>query len=196
MSGYRDDLTAAHARIASLERELADARATIEKLESPPPAPAPKPRPPKPPRQVGKLTFVPPRTWFPLLGLLRVAAPAAYRIRPKVGSASGSLLMWILTQVVWRTIVWCWFPLYLVALTVFVLPWAAAAFTALSIVLIPLIFLSRIHVGADPPASGSGWLQDEPSEEHGLMSLWVLLSVTMPVALPLFIPLLSAAQDD
>ena len=203
---YRDDLAAAHAQLDDLRRELAEARRRIEELEGKARAPAPAPVPssvlaspsPQAPRALARGAYYdPPRTYVPLLHLLRVAAVTAWRRRPTTEAPdSDSLLLFLGYHVLWRPFVYVvWRPVYVVALTLVVLPWAALVALAGSIALLPVVALARFRLGAERPVqTGNGWPQGDPGEEAAAATLWSLLAFTMPVLLPVFVPLLGAKK--
>ncbi len=202
---YRDDLAAAQAQNDELRDELAEAQRRIEELEYEKAAPrAPEASTivvaaPAPPVVAGRVYYDPPRTYAPLLALLRVGATTAWRRRPATRKApsSDSLVLVLGYQLLWKpfvNLIWC--PVYVAALALVVLPWAALVAVAGSVVLLPIVALSRLRIGDAPPiAKYEGWPQGNPTAATAAVALWVLLSVTMPPLLPVFVPLLVASED-
>ncbi len=194
---YRDDLAAAQMKIAELERELLEANQQIAELKAPQ-TPAVLQRASNDSGALitrdlaGGVYYDPPQTYFPLLRLLVAAAKGAWDRVPSTSSIESDNL---LARVGYWTLVWpfvnvIWRPVYVVCLFLAVLPWAALLAVAGSIVLLPLIVLARLRVGEKRAQAGTGWPQGNVSQEGGRMALWVLLSLTMPMLLPVFIPLL------
>jgi hypothetical protein len=202
---YRDDLAAAQAQNDELRSELEEAQRRIAELEqekasalaagsstalAPPPARAAR-------MLAGRVYYDPPRTYAPLLHLLRAAAVVAWRRRPKTEAPdSDSLVLVLAYHVLWRPFVYLlWWPVYVVTLVLLVLPWAALLAVAGSVVLLPVVVLARLRIGDAPTATGEGWPQGDPGEQSAAIALWVLLSATMPVLLPVFFTLLGVAED-
>ena len=193
---YRDDLAAAQAKNDELERELEDAKEKIAQLESPPKpieqASPPKPRTLASRELAGGVYYDPPQTYVPFLILLVAAARAAWHnlpTAPEIETDSLLLrlgywaLLWPFMNVVWRAV-------YVVCLVLIVLPWSALVACVATLVLLPLLPLFRLRVGSRRGPAGTGWPPHEFSEEAGATALWILLSITMPPLLPVFIPLL------
>lgn len=192
---FRSDLDAAHARISSLEGELQKARDEIDRLKQAaaeePDEPAPEAEKPK--RTLGRVSFRPPRVVFPLVHLYLRALVVALEKRPRLNKpTSNSLLAWVLWAVVLVPLVYAlWLPAYLVLLVVFVAPWAGAITLALTAVITPIVLLSRIRIeggGRDPV--DTGWLHGEFNDDTAAIYLWVMLAITMPPLLPIYLPLL------
>jgi len=203
---YRDDLAAAQAQNDELRDELAEAQRRIEELEhekAAPPAPETSTAvvaAPAPPLVAGRVYYDPPRTYVPLLYLLRVAAVTALRCRPATGKApdSDSLVIVLGHKLLWKPfvdLIWC--PIYVGMLGLVVLPWAATVAVAGSVVLLPIVALSRLRIGDAPPiAKYEGWPQGNPTAGTAAIALWVLLSITMPPLLLVFLPLLGRSEDE
>jgi hypothetical protein len=200
---YRDDLAAAQARNDELRSELEEARRRIEDLErekAAPPSPSPRADIVRAPRMLaGRVYYDPPRTYFPLLHLLRVAAVAAWRSQPKLKRApyTDNLALVLGYHLLLRPFVnWLWRPLYVALLALVVLPWAGLVAVAGTAALLPVVALARLRIGDEPPSTGGlGWPQGDSGERGGALALWLLLTLTMPPVLPVFIPLLMAAED-
>jgi len=161
---YRGDLEAAQARIEQLERELTEARRTIAELEErrKPQPPAEKPRPrPREPRKLGKLTYTPPLTYIPLLRLV-VRGPRVIRDRiPSMpATSSNKLLVLAGRALAWPLFHLVYVPLFLAVMYGIVLPWASVVAVVGSLVVLPVIVLSRVTVGpGDFPSEPATWFQ-------------------------------------
>lgn len=160
---YRGDLEAARARIEQLERELTDARRTIAELEAPKTPQPPEERRPRPrePRRLGQLTYTPPVTYIPLLRLV-VRGPRVIRDRiPSLpATSSNSLLVLAGRALVWPLFHLLYIPAFLAVMYGLVLPWASVVALVGSLVVLPVIVLSRVTVGpGDFPSEPTTWFQ-------------------------------------
>ncbi len=192
---FRSDLDAAHARISSLEGELHKARSEIERLSQEADAEDDPPmrEEPRAKRRFGRVRYKPPRSLFPLMRLYLRAIAVAFHKRPSLREpSSNALIVWVLHALILVPLVYAvWLPLYLVLLVGFVVPWAGAISLAGTVVLTPFLLLSRLRIegkGSDP--DDTGWLHGDITDDTAAIYLWVLLAVTMPPLLPVYIPLL------
>jgi hypothetical protein len=129
--------------------------------------------------------------------MLRVAAVVAWRRRPSTEAPdSDSLVLVLAYHMLWRPFVYLlWLPVYVVTLVLLVLPWAALVAVAASVVLLPLVVLARLRIGDAPAATGEGWPQGDTGEQGAAIGLWILLSLSIPVLLPVFFPLLDVSEN-
>ncbi|MBI2892070.1 MAG: hypothetical protein HYY06_00860 [Deltaproteobacteria bacterium] len=208
--GYRDGLEAAQARISSLESgleiersrsrslesELAAARERIAKLEKDGrTAKAPRSegsapsllarlraRPePGESRRFGAIHHHPPRTYCPFLRLWVRSVEAAWKRRPVLRSPS--------SDAVWRWLLHCGLvlpatygvrlPLYFASICV-ALAWTGLLCCGLTVLFIPLIFLSRFSFSRSRPADESGWWHGDPTVSGGAVFLWAVMSFSLP----------------
>jgi hypothetical protein len=190
---YRDDLDAARAHVAQLERALAAAQRTIAELrrekEEIPASPRPQRRA-KTPRQLGRLHYTPPHTYFPLWRLAvrgprviwrRLPAPA----RPpsnRLLVLAGRALVWPLIHLVYR-------PLFLAVMYLLVLPWALCVAVVGSALLLLPIVLSRVTLGPGRfPSRPSSWFEGEVTDGAVAGFLFAVVA-PLPILYPFTFPL-------
>ncbi len=189
---YRDDLEAAQLQIEKLKQELEEAKR--DKLAPADPPPVLAPREVKP--LGGTLYYDPPRTYFPLMPLLRAAALAAWHRMPTAPTAtSNSVLLLVANRLLWFFVNFIWRPVYVASLLLIVLPYVGALAVLLSIPLLPVIVIARLRVGARPPEAGEGWPQGDASEDEGAAALWMFLCFAGAPLLLVFLSLLEEKAD-
>jgi hypothetical protein len=189
---YRDELSAARARVAALEGELAEERghrkALEEKLESArrdltrldqtldqtsgdAAAALARASDSKPAvRKLGRVHYHPPRTYVPLIRLLRVGLLAVWNRRPRGITRFDS------DRVAVHVLRWALLPLYYaIWVPYFWLSFLLTAPLTLLLVavgtpvLLVLVVASRFTNSADPPANESGWFHGQGAESDGAM---------------------------
>jgi hypothetical protein len=191
---YRDDLEAAQLQIEKLKQELEDVKRDKLVHEAPPVPPVLTPREVKP--IGGTLYYDPPRSYFPLLPLVRAAALAAWHRMPTAPTAtSNSVLVILGNRLLWSFVNFVWRPVYVACLLLLVLPYVGALAVVVSIPLLPVIVVARLRVGPRPPEAGGGWPQGEASEQEGAMALWMFLCFAGAPLLFVFLPLLDEKSD-
>ena len=176
---YRDDLDAAHARIAALEAELA-----ATKRGSPPP-PRIEPvalqqvAPVAPSRR--RVHYHAPPTYWPMLRQFFRAVPVAFDRRPGLRkSTSDNVLAYVARNYLARPFVLgVWSPIYCLALS-FALPMLCLVYIALSILLLPLVAISCVSFS--PRYAAPKWLDVKSDDPTGvlfwlLMGPWIVLFV-------------------
>lgn len=195
--GFRSDLDAAHARIAALESDLADANETIASLrrqldeEREQRREADREKPPS-----GPLRYDHPPTYFPLARLGWLAVQVAFRERPRhrKGPDSNTVAVWVLYYV-WSLFKYLvWLPLYMITLVGIVIPVLSAFVVAGSVLLLPIVVLSRIKIGKTKATESSSWLHGDISHAQAGVFLWVLMSCCMQPLLPLYVRLLDVSE--
>jgi hypothetical protein len=186
---YRDELTAAQAQIERLTEALDDARRENAELramtESEPAAAIVRPERPAV-GLVGPLHYDPPETYFPLVSCLRYVVPLAFRNPPKRDALDSNNLLAVIWHwgFAWPFVTLLWKPIFLASL-VLALPWFALLTAAASLLLLPLIPLTRLRVGPREPSTGTGWPQHADQDSAGTFFFFLLLAT--PVLLPVFV---------
>jgi hypothetical protein len=194
---YRDDLAAAHARIAALEEELARSRerdgakiaaleAELARLREPPRRPEPTPV------KLGGIHYHPPRTYVPLLRLTIAAIPAGLRAIRSLGTleAPDNVLAWLALRL---AIVAAWLvglPIYYFVL----LPWFVFLAILATPVLLPIVPLMRLKFSSERPED-SGWFHGEYSgdtdESAGIAgAVFITCMSTFGIGIPALLHLL------
>jgi hypothetical protein len=187
---YRDDLDAAHARIAALEGEIAELKRDAAAAAITKPMPAPKPPKPHASRRLGRVYFHGPHTYVPLLRLYPRAAALAFRRRPGMRPFdSDNVLAWAVVNFLLRPLViGVWMPIYCAGLALG-LPVLGALVLVLSAPMVPIVLAGHLSFNPNPP-SRSGWYHGDPddSDAEGLLILLVFG--------PMFMLFLPAMFDD
>jgi hypothetical protein len=178
---YRDDLDAAHARIAALEAELA---ATKRKAETPP-APRTALATVARPSPTRGIHYHRPPSYFPMLRRFITAVPVAFARRPGLArSSSDNVLAYFARNYLARPLVFTlWMPIYCAAL-LFALPILAIIYIALSIVALPVVAVSCVSFS--PEYKVPGWLEPETDDSTGVL-FWLLMGPWCFLFLPAMI---------
>jgi len=189
---YRDDLEAARAHIAQLERELAAAQRTIAELQRDKAEPPASKRPEKrAPRRLGRLHFTAPHSYFPLFRLA-VHAPRVIwdRFPGLPRSASNNLLVLAARALIWPVFHLLYRPLYLAVMYLVLLPWALCVAMAGSLLLLLPIVLSRVTVGPGSfSAEPTGWFEGKVTDDSVAGFLFAVVAPA-PVFYPFTFPLM------
>jgi hypothetical protein len=201
---YRDELSAARARIAALENDLAAererrrdvedeivaARRDLARLEEGAPTEAPSsalarpPSKPVAPHELGRIHYHPPRTYVPLLGLLWVGLRAVWDRAPgKLRRfESEHVAVHVLRYLLMPFYYLIWHPYFWVSLLVTApLTFLLAALG--TVALLPVIVASRFTHSAKPPADGSTWFHGEATADAGA-TLFAIPGFILPIFTP------------
>jgi hypothetical protein len=161
---YRNDLDAAHARIAALEAELGRTRRGVAPA---PPAPMPMPAPVRPHRPARRVRYDAPRTYIPLLRALWTATRTVLANLPPLRFHSetppASVLLWLAE----RAVTPIWLVLYPVFLAVMfaMVAYLGVVFAVVTPVVAIAIAMTRLRFTDSPVSEESGWEAGDPITE-------------------------------